>query len=100
MLLPDHCSAKIDGEECLLTPTYIVSVKSDESEYMLAVVCDDHKCIIEARLIALQKESKVPQGRLHFHLIKTEVNECVMGINEDYIELESKRGVESDRSIA
>jgi hypothetical protein len=100
MLLPDHCSAKIDGEECLLTPTYIISVKSDESEYMLAVVCDDHKCIIEARLIALQKESKVPQGRLHFQLIKTVVTECVMGINEDYIELESKRGVESDRSIA
>jgi hypothetical protein len=100
MLLPEHCSAKVDGEECQLAPSYIVSVQLQEGEYMLAVVCDDHKSGLEARLIAMQKEGKVPHGRIHFQPVKAVVTDCVMGINEDYIELELKRGVESDRKIA
>jgi hypothetical protein len=99
MLLPEHCSAKVDGEECQLAPLYVVSVRSHEGEYMLAVVCNDHKGGIEARLVAMQKENRIPQGRIHFQLVKAVVTDCVMGINEDYIELELKRGVESDRKI-
>jgi hypothetical protein len=100
VLLPEHCSAKVDGEECQLAPSYVVSVKSNEGEYMLAVVCGDHKGGIEARLIEMQKENKVPQGRIHFQPVKAVVTDCVMGINEDYVDLELKRGVASDRKIA
>jgi hypothetical protein len=100
VLLPEHCSAKVDGQECQLAPSYIVSVKSNEGdEYMLAVVCENHKGGIEARLLAMQKESKVPQGKIHFQPVKAVVTDCVMGMNEDYIELELKRGVESDRKL-
>ena len=99
MLLPEHCSAKVDGEECQLAPLYVVSVKSHEGEYMLAVVCGDHKGGIETRLVAMQKESRIPQGKIHFQPVKAVVTDCVMGINEDYVELELKRGVESDRKI-
>lgn len=97
MRLPEHCSAKVDGEECQLAPSYVVSVKSHEGEYMLAVVCDDHKVGIEARLVAMQEENMIPQGRIHFQPVKAVVTDCVMGINEDYVELELKRGVESGR---
>lgn len=97
MRLPEHCSARVDGEECQLAPSYVVSVKSHEGEYMLAVMCDDHKVGIEARLVAMQKENRIPQGRIHFQPVKAVVTDCVMGINEDYVELELKRGVESDR---
>lgn len=76
-----------------------MSVKSNEGEYMLAVVCEDHKSGIEARLLSMQKESKVPQGKIHFQPVKAVVTDCVMGMNEDYIELELKRGVESDRKL-
>jgi len=100
MLLPEHCSAKVDGEGCQLAPSYVVSVKSHEGEYMLAVVCGDHKGGIEARLVAMQKENRIPQGRIHFQPVKAVVTDCVMGINEDYVELELKRGGESDRKIA
>jgi len=99
MLLPERCCAKVDGQECKLVPSHVVSVKSPEGEYMLAVVCDDHKSGLEARLIAMQKENKIPQGRIHFQTVKAVVTDCVMGINDDYIELELKRGVESDRKI-
>ena len=100
VLLPEHCSAKIDGEECQLAPSYVVSVKSPEGEYMLAVVCDDHKSGIEARLVAMQKEGRVPQGKIHFQPVKAVVTDCVMGANEDYIDLELKLGVNSDRKMA
>lgn len=99
MLLPEHCSAKVDGKGCQLAPSYVVSVKSHEGEYMLAVVCEDHRNGIEARLVAMQKESKIPQGRIHFQPVKAVVTDCVMGINEDYVELELKRGAETDRKM-
>ena len=94
MLLPPHCSAKVEGEECKLAPSYIISVKSHEDEYMLAVVCDDHKSVLEPRLVAMQEVNKIPQGSIHFQPVKAVVTDCVTGINEDYIELKSK-----DKSI-
>jgi hypothetical protein len=99
MLLPEHCSAKVDGEECQLAPSHVVSVKSQEGEYMLAVVCDDHRAGIEARLVAMQKENRIPQGRIHFQAVKAVVTDCVMGMNDDYVEIELKRGAETDRKI-
>ena len=90
VLLPEHCSAKVEGEECQLAPSYIISVKSDEGEYMLAVVCNDHKSALEARLAAMQEANKIPQGSIHFQPVKAVVTDCVTGINEDYIELNDK----------
>jgi hypothetical protein len=66
---------------------------------MLAVVCDDHKSGIQSRLVALQKENRIPQGKIHFQPVKTVVTDCVMGINDDYVDLELKRGVKSDRKL-
>lgn len=86
--------------DCQLAPSYIVSVKSHEGEYMLAIVCDDHKDGIGIRLVEMQKEKRIPQGKIQFQPIKAVATDCLMGINEDYIELELKRGVESDRKIA
>ena len=100
MLLPEQCSAKIDGEECRLAPSFVVSVQSQEGEFMLAVVFDDHKSGLEARLVAMQKDGEAPLGRIHFQPVKAVVTDCVMGMNEDYLELELKRGIESDRKTA
>jgi hypothetical protein len=66
---------------------------------MLAVVCDDHKGGIQSRLVALQKENRIPQGKIHFQPVKAVVTDCVMGINDDYVDLELNRGVKSDRKM-
>ena len=58
---------------------------------MLAVVCDDHKSMFEARLAFMQEANKIPQGTLHFQQVKAVVTDCITGINEDYIELNDKR---------
>jgi hypothetical protein len=90
MLLPSYCSAKVEGEECKMTPSYVVSVKSHEGEYMLALVCDDHKSVFEPRLAAMQEANKIPRGTIHFQPVKAVVTNCVTGINEDYIDLKLK----------
>ena len=90
VLLPEHCSAMVEGEECQLAPSYIISIKSHEGEYMLAVVCNDHKCVLETRLVAMQEANKIPQGSIHFQSLKAVVTDCVTGIDEDHIELNGK----------
>jgi hypothetical protein len=99
MLLPEHCSIKVDGQECQLAPSYVVSVAAHDGEYMLAVVCDDHRAAMEGRLREMQKASKIPQGRIVFQPVKMVTTDCVTGANEDYVDIELKRGVESDRKI-
>ncbi|HEX2014343.1 MAG TPA: hypothetical protein VLA68_03865 [Nitrososphaera sp.] len=99
MILPEHCSLKTEGKECPLAPSYVVSVVSDDGEYMLAVVCDDHRSVVEQRLRELQDNEKIRKGRIKFESIMTVVTDCIVGLNDDYVDLELKRGVESDRKI-
>jgi hypothetical protein len=91
VLLPEHCSAKVEGEQCQLPPSYVISVRSQDGEYMLAVVCDDHKGAFETLLSTMQEAKKIPQGTIHFQPVKTVVTDCVIAIDEDYIELNAKR---------
>lgn len=99
MLLPEHCSIKIDGHECQLAPSYVVSVSSHDGEYMLAVVCEDHKSALEERLIMMQEANTIPQGKIKFEQVKTIFTDCIVGMDDDYVDVELKRGTESDRKI-
>lgn len=66
---------------------------------MLAVVCDDHKSIMEARLMEMQKSNKIPPGKIKFEQIKAVATDCIVGLNDDYIEVELQRGINSERKL-
>lgn len=66
---------------------------------MLGLVCDDHMNMLEERLAEMQDEGKIPKGRIKFQPVTTVTTDCVMGLNEDYIEMELKRGLETDRNL-
>ncbi len=100
MLLPEKCSIKVDGQGCELGPSYVVSISSEEGEYMLAVVCDEHQEILGRKLASLQAEGKIHRGKIKFESVKTVVTDCIMGMNEDYVDIELTRGVDSDRKMA
>ena len=97
MVLPKTCSVRVGGETCQLAPSYIVSVSSLDGEYMLAVVCNDHKSTLKARLLAMQQAEKIPYGKIRFQPIKTVVTECITGITDDYTELNENVRMQSEK---
>ena len=100
MLLPETCSVKVDNVECKLPPTFVVSIQSQAGEeYMVAVVCDDHRDGLEKRLADMQRAGRVPAGKIHFQQVKMVTTDCVTGMEEDYVEIELKSGKDSDRKI-
>lgn len=99
LALPESCSARVAGEKCQLPPSYVVSAISDEGEFMLAVVCNDHKALVENRLISMQKRGQVPPGKIRFDAVRNVTTDCIKGMSEDYIDIELQRGIDSDRSI-
>ncbi|MEM4319081.1 MAG: hypothetical protein QXK74_00830 [Candidatus Nitrosocaldaceae archaeon] len=49
-MIPKHCSIINNKRNCLNVPSYIVSVKVDNEDYMIGVVCSIHKDIMEKLL--------------------------------------------------
>ena len=83
MTLPRKCSYVDNDSDCHLSPSYIVSIESGDNEYMIAVVCEDHKDQMEARLKGLRNNNLVPQGKLEFQEIRVVVTNCVRGTADE-----------------
>jgi hypothetical protein len=86
MTLPKRCSFRdkrdvLEGSskhlDCPLPPSYIVSVTDNEEEYMIAVVCQDHRDQMEKWLKALQSLRKIPLGKTKFQDINLIVTDCI-----------------------
>jgi hypothetical protein len=87
MTLPKRCSFRdkrdvLEGScskhlDCPLPPSYIVSVTDNEEEYMIAVVCQDHRDQMEKWLNALQSLRKIPLGKTKFQDINLIVTDCI-----------------------
>jgi hypothetical protein len=77
MALPKTCSFRDRDIDCTLPPSYIISVVSNGEEYMIAVVCQDHRDQMEKSLKAMQSVAKIPQGKARFQEIKLVVTDCI-----------------------
>jgi hypothetical protein len=94
MTLPKRCSFRdkrdvLEGScsehlDCPLPPSYIVSVIDNEEEYMIAVVCQDHRDQMEKWLKALQSLRKIPQGKTKFQDINLIVTDCIHDKTDNY----------------
>lgn len=87
MLLPERCSVREKGRDCLMPPEFVISVKSEDGEYMVGVTCDSHKQMFGERLGQLQKEGKVPQGSIQFGELRPVGTACIKSDPEDLIQL-------------
>jgi hypothetical protein len=83
MALPKTCSFRDKDFDCPLPPSYVVSVVNNGEEYMIAVVCQDHRDQMENWLKAMQSVGKIPQGKAKFQEIKLVVTDCIRG-SDDY----------------
>ena len=65
----------------------MISIKSNDGEYMVGVTCDGHKNAFTEKLVSLQKEGKVPQGTVIFTGLKPVGTNCIRIDPNDLIEL-------------
>ncbi|MEM2760483.1 MAG: hypothetical protein QXU32_11830 [Nitrososphaerales archaeon] len=83
-MLPDRCSIKHKNGECPNPPSYVVSITHSSGEYMVGVVCEEHKSNMEKRLTILQNSGELMQRMIKFDSLKAVVTECVTNYPEKW----------------
>ena len=86
-MLPDHCSVKEKGKDCVNPPEYVISVIEQKNEYMVGVTCQTHKDRVSGKLILLQNEGKIPKGKIKFSELKAVGTDCVRSDPDDLIQI-------------
>jgi len=87
-MLPDQCSVKEHGKQCVNPPTFVISVVVEKDEYMVGVTCQKHKNIVTEKLKILQNEGKIPSGKINFSELKAVGTDCVKGNPDDFIQID------------
>ncbi|QLH08439.1 hypothetical protein [Candidatus Nitrosotenuis sp. DW1] len=87
-MLPDRCSIKEKGRGCVNPPEFIISIASENDEYMVGVTCDRHKKIFSAKLEVLQKEDKMPKGTINFSALKPVGTDCIKAHPDDLVQID------------
>ena len=83
MALPKTCSFRDKDVDCPLPPSYLISVVNNGEEYMIAVVCQDHRDQMEKWLNVMQSVGKIPQGKAKFQEIKLVVTDCIRDTDDN-----------------
>jgi len=84
-MLPDRCSVKHSGRDCVNPPEYVVEIVHNEDSYMVGITCEKHKNIVSGKIGELQKLGKVPEGTLEFQKLKAVGTDCVKGNPDDIL---------------
>lgn len=86
-MFPTRCSIKEKGRACVNPPEYVISVSNEKDEYMIGVTCENHKNAISEKLESLQKEQKIPNGKITFTKLKAVGTDCIKATSDDLIQL-------------
>ena len=86
-MLPTTCSVKEKGKNCVNPPEYVISVIETTDEYMVGVTCKNHKEKVSEKLAILQKEQKIPNGKIKFSGLKAVGTDCIRSDSDDLIQL-------------
>jgi len=86
-MLPDRCSVKEKGRDCVNPPEFVISVVENDDEYMVGVTCQKHKDKVSEKLTILQNENKIPKGKIKFSGLKSVGTDCVRSDPDDLIQL-------------
>jgi hypothetical protein len=80
-MVPERCSIMTKGRICTLPPSHIVSILSENEEYMIGLVCSDHILLMKSKTISMQKSGKIDNGRIKFQKIKPVMTDCLLNQN-------------------
>lgn len=87
-MLPDRCSVKKEGKQCVNPPEFVISVVVANEEYMIGVTCQKHKQAVSEKVKILQNEGKIPKGKVNFSGLKAVGTDCIRADPEDIIQID------------
>ena len=87
MLLPDKCSIRGGNKDCVNPPEYLITVVSNNDEFMLGITCEKHKASVSSKIGTLQNDGKIPKGTIKFENLKSVQTDCIRGDPDDLIQL-------------
>ena len=87
-MLPDGCSVKQSGKDCVNPPEYVIEIVHGDDSYMVGITCEKHKDIVSSKIAELQMNDKVPQGKLQFEKLKSVGTDCVRTDVDEFIQLD------------
>lgn len=87
-MLPDRCSVKKEGKQCVNPPEFVISVVLDKDEYMIGVTCQKHKQAVSEKVKILQNEGKIPKGKVNFSGLKAVGTDCIKADPDDLIQID------------
>ena len=91
-MFPEYCSFVFDKKKCMLPPEFIIEINENENnKYMIGLACSEHRQELEEKLVFLQNEKQIPEGKIEFTRIKIIHTNCVTGNQEDIDEIQLKR---------
>ena len=80
-MVPERCSIMTKGRICTLPPSHIVSILSDNEEYMIGLVCSNHISLMKSKTTTMQNSGKINKGKIRFQKIKPVMTDCVLNQN-------------------
>jgi len=87
LLLPDKCSIRERNKDCVNPPEYLITIVSDNDEFMIGITCEKHKESVSSKISSLQNDGKVPKGTVKFENLKSVQTDCIRGDPDDLIQL-------------
>ena len=87
-MLPDRCSVKQNGKDCVNPPEYVLQVVHDNNSYMVGITCEAHQNTVSTKITELQIEGKVPKGKIQFEKLKSVGTDCVRVDSDEFIQLD------------
>ena len=87
-MLPDRCSVKQSGKDCVNPPEYVIEIVHGDDSYMVGITCEKHKGTVSSKIAELQMNDKVPQGKLQFEKLKSVGTDCVRPDVDEFIQLD------------
>ena len=77
LLLPKQCSFRTENRPCVYPPSEVISIIAESGEFMVGVVCSEHKSIVSERIEQRQEHGAIPNGKIKFQEIKMVTTNCM-----------------------
>ncbi len=96
-MFPNKCSVAVADRRCANPPSKVVSIVSDDGQYMVGVSCEQHSEVFMARVKKLQEDGKLESGSIRLEPLNAVGTDCIRGDADDLITPDTGKQAPHDR---